>query len=210
MFENFSYWSEFAIASGHDQLARQINAFGFDVGGTYRFPWLPLSPSITLGYALGSGGSATGDRTNKEFRQTGLQSNEQKFAGLSEFKYYGEVLDPELSNLKIFTAGIGFRPFRDTSVDLVYHIYRLHAFSEDLRNSGLTAQLNQDATRTSYDVGREVDLIIGFRNVFGIQRLGIDVRAGLFFPGTAFVNDLGGDNFTRADLGSSVIVKFWW
>jgi hypothetical protein len=35
----------------------------------------------------------------------------------------GERLDPELSNLLIFTGGIGIRPTRRSSIDLVYHHY---------------------------------------------------------------------------------------
>ena len=58
------------------------------------------------------------------FRQTGIQDNNDKFGGVTSFKYYGELLEPELSNLHILTAGIGRRFGRRMSLDLIYHNYR--------------------------------------------------------------------------------------
>ena len=36
-----------------------------------------------------------------------MQRNRGKFNGVVSFRYYGEVLDPELTNLRILTLGIG-------------------------------------------------------------------------------------------------------
>ncbi len=212
--ENLSYWADAAILRGHDQTGLSFRGYGFDVGATYRFIGVPFSPNITVGYAFGSGDNDPNDRRNNQFRQTGLQSNESRFAGLSDFKYYGEALDPELSNLKILTVGVGFRPFRDTSVDIVYHDYALDARADTLRNSAITAEMNQDPSRPSTDVGSGLDVILGFRNVFGIRRLGVDVRAGKFFPGTAFRNSFvdaeGNETFQQANTATAVVVKLWW
>ena len=49
-------------------------------------------------------------------------------------------------------------------------------------------EMNQVATTKDKDVGNELDLIVGFRNLFGVRGLGTDVKAGLFFPGNAFDN----------------------
>jgi alginate production protein len=212
--ESFSYWADAALLRGHDQAGLSFRGYGFDVGATYRFIGVPFTPNITVGYAFGSGDKNPNDSTNHQFRQTGLQSNESRFAGLSDFKYYGEALDPELSNLKIFTVGAGFRPFRDTSVDVIYHDYELDAFAETLRNAAVTAELNQDPAMRSHDVGRALDVVIGFRNVFGIRRLGVDVRAGKFFPGSAFrnsfINSEGEETFDKANTSTAVVVKLWW
>lgn len=205
-----SYWADLAAVYGRDEEKRRIRGYGFDVGATYQFRGVPLVPSVTLAYAYGSGDDNPEDNTNGDFRQTGLQSNEQKFAGLSEFRYYGEALDPELSNLHILTLGVGFRPIRDTSVDLVYHRYWLDEPAEELRGTALTAEMNQDPSRRSDDLGHGLDLVIGFRNVFGIQRMGIDLRAGLFFPGDAFRNERGEDTFVGADTAAAVVAKFWF
>lgn len=209
--EQFSFWGELAMLRGKDEFGLNFSASAVDVGFLYRFPDLPLYPSVTLGYANATGDDNPADNTNHEFRQTGLQSNEVKAAGVSKFKYYGETLDPELSNLQVATAGLGFRPMQSVYVDIFYHRYRLNAIADQIRNWALTAQMNQDVTQLSKDVGSAFDVVIGFRNVFGVRRLGIDVRAGWFFPGKAFRNEIapGSGTFQAADKGVSAIVKFW-
>lgn len=212
--DRFAFWSELALLRGKDELQRDFSAYAADVGLRYRYPALPLKPSITLGYASGSGDDDANDRRNRAFRQTGLQSNEVKGAGVSKFKYYGEALDPELSNLQILTVGLGLRLGYQVHVDLVYHNYRLNALADELRNAAVTAQMNQDAGNPSKDVGNALDLVVGLRNLFGERRLGIDLRVGLFRPGAAFRNEVGGDPlnpvFAGADKSIGALLKFWW
>ena len=211
--ETFGYWSELAHMRGRDELSRDFSAYALDVGATYRFPDLPFNPNLTMGFAIATGDVNPNDNTNREFRQTGLQSNEAKFAGVSEFKIYGEALDPELSNLKIFTVGFGFRPAPNFSIDFVYHRYRLDEIAEEIRNSALTAQMNQVDTRLSKDLGTAFDIVLGFRNLFGVRRLGLDLRTGWFFPGKAFLRDEGDEgnpNIRDADKGFTIVAKFWW
>ena len=184
----FNYWTELAALRGSDELDQDFYAHAFDVGAKYRFWKLPLQPSITLSYAWGSGGGADGDNTNSTFRQTGLQGNKAKQGGVTEFEMYGEMMAPELSNLKVLTAGIGFRPAASMFVDLVYHHYQSNAVASEIRNWGLTAKMNQGTTGQSKDVGDEFDLILGFRNLFGVRGFGADVKMGWFFPGDAFDN----------------------
>jgi alginate production protein len=211
--ENFSFWALLASTRGSDELKREFSAYAFDVGGTYRFPGLPFRPNVTLGYAFATGDGNPDDNKNTEFRQTGLQSNEAKFAGVSQFKVYGETLDPELSNVGILTAGLGFRPAPNASVDLVYHRYRLDRIADEIRNSALTALMNQDDANLSKNMGSAFDVVLGFRNLFGVRRLGLDVRVGWYFPGKAFRIEEGDpDNpvFRRAGYGNSVVAKFWY
>jgi len=207
--EELNYWVELAYLGGRDERARPFAARAVDVGYTYRYPGLPMN--VSAGYAFGSG-DAGGSR-NTEFRQSGLQSNEARFAGAAKFKYYGEVLDPELSNVHIITSGFGFRPAPTVSVDLLIHRYRLDKTADAIRGSALTAQMNQDDSRLSKDVGREFDVVVGIRNLFGIQRLGLDLRAGWFLPGKAYRLEEGNPNnptFRRNDRGLSVIAKIWY
>jgi alginate production protein len=211
--DGFNYWTELAQVRGRDETARRFSAYGFDAGFTYQYQKHVLYPSITLGYAFGSGDGNPNDGRNREFGQTGLQSNEVRMGGIPEFKFYGETLDPELSNLHILTLGTSFRPVRDISVDLVYHRYRLHKVAEELRSSELTAQMNQVDGRLSKDVGYAFDIVVGFRNLFGLKRLGLDVRAGWFRPGRAFVRDEGDEDnprVRRAEEALAVIAKLWW
>jgi alginate production protein len=209
--DKFNYWTDLALLRGEDPTRQKYSAWAFDVGGTYRFTGVSTKPSVTLGYAYGSGDGDPNDTRNREFRQTGLQSNEARFGGLTQFKAYGETFDPELSNLKIFTLGFGFQPASNAYVDLVYHKYRLDKIGNDLRSSALTALINQDDTRLSKRVGSEIDVILGFRNLFGLKRLGFEVRAGWFFPGDAYRVEEGDPNnptFRKADKGVSVLAVF--
>lgn len=212
--DTFSYWIELAHMRGrHESLQRYFSAYAIDVGATYRFLDLPLKPNITLGFAFGTGDDNRSNNRSNEFRQTGLQSNEAKLAGVSEFKIYGEALDPELSNLKILTVGLGFRPAPNVSVDFVYHRYRLHEIADEVRDSALTAQMNQIDTRLSKDVGSAFDMVFGFRNLFGVRRLGLDLRVGWLFPGKAFLRDEGGKdnpNIRHGANGFTIVAKFWW
>ncbi|WP_322066767.1 alginate export family protein [Burkholderia ubonensis] len=211
--DRFNFWSEFAMLRGKDELNRNFRGYAFDVGTTYRFPHLPLAPAITLGYAYGSGDDGPGSSVNHEFRQTGLESNEWKMAGFTKFKYYGEVLDPELSNLQIFTVGLGLRLAPKVFLDLVYHKYRLNRIAAQIRNWALTAEMNQVDTHLSKDVGDELDVVLGLRGLFGIRRLGLDLRFGWFFPGRAFLRNEGTEEsprIRRADKGIFALAKFWW
>lgn len=208
-----SYWGELALLRGRDELSRRFTGYAFDVGGTYRFAGAPLSPNVTLGYAYSTGNADPGATSNDEFRQTGLESNESRFAGISKFKFYGEALDPALSNLRILTMGFGFRPAGNVSVDLVYHRYRLSEIADSIPNSAITAQMNQVDTRLSKDVGSGLDLVVGIRGLFGISRLGLDLRAGWFFPGKAFVTNDGTDEnpeIRNPDKAMAIVAKFWW
>lgn len=214
--DKFSYWSELAFLRGKDEANKEFSAYAFDVGGTYRFKDQAFLPNFTLGYAYATGDDNPDDATNHEFRQTGLQSNESKFAGIPKFKVYGEALDPELSNLQILTIGFGFQPAPKVSVDLVYHRYWLNKITSALRNSALTAEMNQvelELLQPSKDVGSAFDIVLGFRSLFGVKRLGLDVRAGWFFPGRAFHRNDGTPDIPdirSAEKGVGVLLKFWW
>ena len=210
--DNFNFWTELAYLGGTDPTGKRYSGRGFDVGATYRFIGLPLNPNVTLGYAYGSGDDNPNDSKNHTFQQTGLESNESRFAGISKFKYYGEVLDPQLSNIKIFTLGVGAYPAPNISVDLVYHHYRLSKFADEVPGSPLTALMNQVDPQTE-TMGTEFDVVLGFRQLFGIRRLGVDLRMGWFFPGKAFRRNDGTDErpiIRKADNGFTVVAKFWW
>jgi hypothetical protein len=77
-----------------------------------------------------------------------------------------------------------------------------------LFSSAVTAELNQDPMHQSKDVGNEIDIILGFRNLFGFRTFGFEVRAGKFFPGKAYRNPEGDPDaptFRGADDAYSVL-----
>ncbi|MGQ0654508.1 MAG: alginate export family protein [Betaproteobacteria bacterium] len=211
--ERVNYWGELAFMKGRDEASRKLSGHAVDLGVTYRYPRVRFLPNVTFGYAFGSGDPNPADATSQEFRQSGLHTNETRLVGFSKFKIYGEALDPELSNLRIVTLGFGFRPALNVTVDLVHHRYRLDEFAEGLRNSPLTAEMNQVEGQRSKDVGSAMDIVIGVRNLFGLKRLGIDLRAGWFYPGAAFRRNEGDDENPRirdAQKSIAVVGKLWW
>ncbi len=175
------FWVNAAYATGDafdGNSFRGVSGFGVDVVATYA-PELPLEPSLTLGYAFGSGDNDVGDAVDDSFRQTGLHDNDAEFNGVARFKYYGRVLDPELSNLQILTVGAGLKPSQRSSVDLVYHHYRQHRPADFLRDSNLSVE----PTGRSRDLGHGLDLILGYQDE---STLSAELVLGAFFPGKAF------------------------
>jgi alginate production protein len=56
---------------------------------------------------------------DRAFRQTGLHSNEGRCQGRNYFHYYGELLQPELSNFQIWTVELGAPFWQSSSVEFV-------------------------------------------------------------------------------------------
>ena len=68
----------------------RVSGWGFDSALSWEMA-LPWRPTLTFGYAFGSGDRKSG-RTDTAFRQTGLQDNQGKYNGVKRFRYYGELL----------------------------------------------------------------------------------------------------------------------
>ncbi len=177
LFGDLKYWLQTAIVRGSNS-GNSIRGEAIDIGLTQVFKGF-LEPSLTIGYAYGTGDSNPDDKVDASFRQTGFQGNSDKFNGVARFKYYGEVLDPRLTNLMVFTGGVGIKPFSKTSFDLVYHYYLQDHASTRIRGSDLST----DPAGLSKHVGSEVDLVAGYQ---GIPHLQTKFIIGYFFPGKAF------------------------
>ena len=152
-----------------------VRGWGIDLGLSWTTEW-PGEPTLTLGYAYGSGDNNEDDSIDRNFRQTGLHGNKGRFAGVNRFNYYGELFDPELSNLKILTAAVGFPLLEDSSVELVYHRYWQVDASDELRD----VAIDLDPEGDSKDIGEELDLIFGFEEWedFEIEIIGSVFKAG--------------------------------
>ena len=182
--DDLDYWFNAAYVTGEakdEDGTRDVDGFGIDVVATYA-PDVDWEPSLTLGFAFGSGDDNPGSGRDTNFRQTGLQENEATFNGETNFKYYGETFDPELSNLGIFTVGAGVKPSEATSIDLVYHYYWQHHASEEIRDSNLET----DPDGRNRELGHGIDLVFGFLE---IEDLSAEFVVGTFIPGQAFDND---------------------
>lgn len=179
--QNQKHWLEAASVSGQDG-SQRLRGYGFDMGWTSRFD-SPVEPSFTIGYAFGSGDPDPEDRLDRNFQQTGLQDNQARFNGITKFQYYGELFDPELSNIMIGTAGVGIIPFEKTSLDVIYHYYsQVYSYMEGpnvLRDVGV----KKKPSGRSRDLGHEVDLVLGTKVIRDVQ---MALFSAIFIPGKAF------------------------
>ena len=189
--EHLTYWLDAAHVRG-DEEGRDLRGYGLDLLATYRFD-APLSPHLILGYAFGSGDSDPDDDTDGAFRQTGLQGNETEVGGLTSFRYYGEAFDPELSNMSIFTAGLGARPREGISLDLIYHYYLQDEAADELRDAGIDAE----PTGRSRRLGSEIDLVFGLEEIEDVR---IGAFIGYFMPGRAFEPGADDALFARIEV----------
>ena len=189
-----NYWFEAAGVVGSETYtnysgetgARKVTAVdthdvsggGFDIGATWVLP-VESGPSVTAGYAYGSGDSGMTQIHDTGFRQTGFQDNSDRFRGVASFRYYGELLDPEVSNLHIVTTGFGFRFLKKSSIDFLYHWYRQAEAAPFMRDVGF----KRDPSGLSPDIGQEWDMILGIEdwNPFEFKIVG-----SIFRPGDAF------------------------
>lgn len=184
-----TYWFDAATVSGNETAFEHRN----EVGGMSRVVsrqqqrvrghaadlgliWKPAAvraPTLTLSHARGSGDKNLNDDIDRAFRQTGLQDPTQ------EFRYYGELLRPELSNLSITTATIGFAVTAGTRLTLGYHRFRQVYPAAFLRD----ARIDLRPTGQDNDVGREISLLVEMREW---EDLKVVVAAASFEAGDAF------------------------
>jgi len=179
------YWADTAWLSGREKLtafdeqdngtfnaadtsSRRVRGNAFDVGLTGSLA-LPLRPSLTVGYARGS----------TDFRQTGLQENKTRFAGVKRWQRYGELVQPELANLSVASIGAGVRVLNNSSIELMAH--RLRQVRPSERVAG--ARLSADPQGTNRALGREVNLLVAIRES---KRIEFTFKASHFKPGAAF------------------------
>jgi hypothetical protein len=206
------YWLDTALVRGEERLVefgpltpgrsvvegilrRDVSGWAFDAGGSWILPMV-WEPRVFAGYAVGSGDSTPEAGDDRSFRQTGIHANEAGFGGVERFVHYGVVLDPELSNLRIVTAGVGLSLLRSSSLDLVYHYFRLVEPATFLRHTNLEATL----TGARRDVGHELDLVLAVEEW---ERLELELIVAAFRAGRAFGAERG-----KWSYGGFVAIRF--
>jgi hypothetical protein len=192
--DDLAYWIDAAHVRGRDSGAR-IRGYGVDLLGSYTFDFA-YEPRFVLGYAFGSGDAEPLDGKDGNFRQTGLQGdegNEAELGGQTALKYLGEAFRPELSNLSVFTAGVGASPCEGCSIDLLYHYYLQDEPSPEIRQSALEAQ----PTGRDRELGQEIDFVVGFEAFEGLDLRGF---LGYFRPGKAFSADADDAFLARLEI----------
>ncbi|MGH7832838.1 MAG: alginate export family protein [Candidatus Binatia bacterium] len=158
---DLSYWADAATVVGSETLLeladeahrlkrvlsrkhQRVRGWALDVGGRWASQ-LPGRPIFIMGYAFGSGDKNPERGSDRAFRQTGLQSNDE------EFRTYGELLRPELSNLSIPTLAVQFPLFSESHIEFAYRHFRQHHALPFLRD----ARIEADPNGVSKSIGQE-------------------------------------------------------
>lgn len=141
----------------------------------YLLRWTPYAYdqlSFVIAGARGSGDANLDDRENRSYRQTGLQG---------DFESYGELFQPELSNLKVDMIGLQWRFAEDMSVDLMRFDYKQEVLSDEIRN----ASIEVEPSGNSRNLGTELDLILSVEHE---ETLELFFTYAKFKPGRAFAD----------------------
>lgn len=164
---------------------QRVRGAAFDGALSWEVP-IEFEPVLSVGYAWGSGDRDPDDARDGAFRQTGLHGNNGKFRGISRFRYYGEVLRPDLSNLRILTASVGAPVVRDQVwVEAVFHRYRQGTARDEISGS----RLDLDPTGLSRKLGREVNLVVSYEHPN--RHWEAELSGGAFKAGEAFGVEAG-------------------
>ncbi|MDX1609381.1 MAG: alginate export family protein [Halofilum sp. (in: g-proteobacteria)] len=183
------YWADLATVSG-DEVAtafvdlgdgrsradgaerRRLRGRALDLGVEWH---LATAAARVLGlrYAQGSGDRDPDDGTDRAYRETGLRDQD------AEFRLYGELLRPELSNLRVGTISLGAEPGAGTRVTLGYHRFRQVYAADELAGS----RLETDPTGASPDIGEEISLVVELEPG---EDLELEFAAAIFRASDAF------------------------
>ncbi len=195
------YWIHASALDGDDATPAQtaengeiIPADTRDVGGQ----------SVDLGINWNAGGAlkatytvaiahASGGQRKDRFRQSGLHDNDFALNGKNTFRYLGEVLDPELTNIQILTLGMGVELSSNWQADLALHTYEQLEAEDQLRGS----DIEYEPEGTSKDLGTAADFVISYERDSQLQILG---TVGAFMPGSAFDDTRDTAWIARAEL----------
>lgn len=188
-------WADGSLLRGEDK-GKSQKARAFDLGATVSLKNVNFVPSITAAFALGSGDKTSGDGVSNEFRQTGYQDNTDYFGGYRTVQYYGELLDPELSNLIIKTLGAGIKPGRNISAEIIYHSYKQDHPDDKLRGNLIDPPARPNGVND--DIGSEVDLIFAVVNI--ADRFNFSWILAIFNPGRAFAPRLNNATMNKFDI----------
>ncbi|HWP57381.1 MAG TPA: alginate export family protein [Candidatus Acidoferrales bacterium] len=184
----FSYWADAAVVGGEEKLLdlegaghrklvvsrrrQRVLGWAVDFGGRWATP-LPARPAFILGYALGSGDKSPEKGSDRAFRQTGLQANDE------EFRTYGELLRPELSNLGVAVWAVQLPLLSESHVEFAYRHFRQHHAAPFLRDGRIEAEPNG----RNKTIGQEWMVYFGFKEWKNVE---IEVVGAAFRAGRAY------------------------
>ena len=149
-----------------------------DVSGSARGLRASFTPAafddwtLTVGRAWASGDRNPDDNHNESFRQTGLQG---------ESDVFGQLFQPELSNIVIDLIGVSWTVSSDVEIALYHYGYEQDELADEMRD----VAIDFDPNGNSKDLGREVDLVL---TITPREHFEIIVTVAEFDPGAAYAD----------------------
>lgn len=200
-FDEFSYWADIAHVSGDYKQniadankSSNIKGLGLDIGAKYYFANYYSAIAGSIAYGSGGGNlfvqpSFTNDRSN--FLSKDLS-----------FRYYGEFLQPELSNMIISSLYLlhYFNPIKDKTLILALHNYTQDN-SSSTQFSATSKVVNPNGK--SKDIGNEIDLILHYDLLTGTYWR---FTLGYFLGGDAFK----GKTNKKDGFNAQIYFKYLW
>lgn len=135
--------------------------------------WTPAALEdwrFVVGRAVGSGDGNPDDARDKAYRQNGLQGEAEAF---------GELYQPELSNLQVDVIGFEWQVNERLAVALKRYDYRQQKIADEMRDVALEV----DPDGVSRDLGSELDLVVTYLPIDGLELL---VTVAEFDAGSAY------------------------
>ena len=110
---------------------------------------------VTFNYAAGSGDSSEADEQSS-FRQSVITNNKGRIPGNNRYRIYGEFLQPELSNLQLFSVSAGRKLNQNIWLHGIYYHYRQLQADTQLQASSLSISPNGK----DKEIGSEIDVLL--------------------------------------------------
>ena len=181
---NLKYWADFALLRGN--FNQKITANGLDIGALYN---KDTSPYI-FGASFARGSGSKDGKHN--YYMPYMTNAKHKMTKIPSFRYYGEFLNPDLSNLQIISLYGNYDFNNGNTLTLAFHNYNQIKASKILRATDMVLT----PTGKSKDIGNEIDLIWYFN------------KPNLKHYKLVFSYFRGGSAFDDADIKEAFYVYF--
>ena len=149
-----------------------IDASAYEILLEWKPEWVD-DVKFIFSHAVGSGDTNLSDSRVDSFRQSGLHSNE------ADYLYYGELYQPELSNIQINSLGISLETIDNLDIALLMHNYQ----QDELDTSMRDVAIDLDTNGLNRDLGSEIDLIAAYEVLDGLE---LEFIAAVFEAGDAY------------------------
>ncbi len=190
---NLNYWIDvgkiFTSDTYLNNTKQLINGYALDLGSIYKSDKF----SLGLDLAYGSGGT-----NNNRYLQPKTSNNKTSILGNTRYRYYGEIVDPQLSNIQIYSIFAGSFLSQNTSIETAYHYYRQNEASIYLSNSRLQISPNGK----NRDIGHGIDIIFGQNHN---NKSGLQLVLSSFLGGNAFKK-----NIKKEIYRAHIDYKLYW